>query len=130
MGTNLLWLDTPVIIGFAVYSLITGCLCFSLAEKKGYSGYFWTGLLLGVLGLLYVIGLPILNGTNARKSKEKRVQQDSVETVDIYEKNGTKHAVIKASRNNMAFECPFCSESLSTYVEVCPQCNANFHYQR
>lgn len=35
-----------------------GLLSRNLARKKGYTGYFWTGFFLLVLGLIYVAGLP------------------------------------------------------------------------
>lgn len=39
-------------------NLVSGLLAYTLAGKKGYTGYFWTGFLLGVPGLIYVAGLP------------------------------------------------------------------------
>ena len=41
-----------------VSQIITGVLCKKLARRKGYKGYFFTGFFLGILGLIYVIGLP------------------------------------------------------------------------
>lgn len=47
------------LLGGAAICLVTGFMAQRLASKKGYEGYFWTGFLLGVFGLLYVIGLPL-----------------------------------------------------------------------
>lgn len=38
--------------------IVDGMLCKRLAAKKGYTGYFFTGFFLGLLGLLYVHFLP------------------------------------------------------------------------
>lgn len=40
-------------------NLVYGVLCCKLAHKKGYTGYFWTGFFMGLLGLWYVMGLPL-----------------------------------------------------------------------
>ncbi len=45
-------------IWIAVMS-VCGVLCKKLAAKKGYTGYFWTGFFLQVIGLIYVVGLPM-----------------------------------------------------------------------
>lgn len=39
--------------------IISGVLSHNLAVKKGYTGYFWTGFFLSLLGLIYVVGLPM-----------------------------------------------------------------------
>ena len=44
----------PALIGLIIMGLITR----HLAAKKGYTGYFWTGFFLNVIGLIYVAGLP------------------------------------------------------------------------
>ena len=43
------------------FPILFGVLCRKLAGRKGYDGYFWTGFFLGMVGLLYVIGLPDMN---------------------------------------------------------------------
>ena len=48
----------PLLLVLLIPHMICGCLCGKLSRKKGYSGHFWTGFFLGILGLLYVIGLP------------------------------------------------------------------------
>jgi len=48
-------------VGFIVFLfqfILFGILTYKLAHRKGYSGYFWTGALLGLIGLIYVVGLP------------------------------------------------------------------------
>lgn len=60
-----------VLIVYALMGLITGLMSRKLAKKKGYRGYFWTGFLLSVLGLIYVAGLP--------EKKKKRRQYDDEE---------------------------------------------------
>ncbi len=47
----LLWLIARTIIGV---------LCYKMADKKGYTGYFGTGFFLGIIGFVYVIFLPDL----------------------------------------------------------------------
>ena len=48
-----------IVLGYAAISVIFGYLCRALAEHKGYSGYFVMGFLLWVVGLIYVVGLPL-----------------------------------------------------------------------
>ena len=36
-----------------------GILCKRLANHKGYTGYFWTGFFLTLVGLIYVAALPV-----------------------------------------------------------------------
>ena len=40
-------------------SVIYGIFTAKLAKKKGYRGYFFTGFFFTIIGLLYVIGLPL-----------------------------------------------------------------------
>ena len=40
-------------------SVIYGIFTAKLAAKKGYRGYFFTGFFFTIIGLLYVIGLPL-----------------------------------------------------------------------
>ena len=50
-----MWVYSLLFIG---QCFLSGALSSTLAAKKGYSGYFWTGFLLGIWGLIYVAGLP------------------------------------------------------------------------
>jgi hypothetical protein len=56
--TDYTWL---IIAGSVVVAFIFGALCLSLAEIKGYKAipHFWLGFFLNVIGLLYVVGLPV-----------------------------------------------------------------------
>ncbi len=47
-----------VLLVFFIINIVFAILCYKLAHKKGYTGYFFTGMFLGFLGFLYVIGLP------------------------------------------------------------------------
>lgn len=52
--TAIIQLLAPLLILSVPFGLLTR----NLAQKKGYTGYFWTGFLLLVIGLIYVAGLP------------------------------------------------------------------------
>ena len=47
------------LLGLALIAVIWGILTMKLAHHKGYRGYFWTGFFLGMVGLIYVVGLPL-----------------------------------------------------------------------
>ena len=42
-----------------VNSIVCGCLCTYLSLYKGRKLYFWVGFFCGVIGLIYVAGLPM-----------------------------------------------------------------------
>ncbi|MBS7301453.1 MAG: hypothetical protein MR219_07500 [Clostridiales bacterium] len=46
--------------------MLLGTLTHKLAVKKGYKGYFWT-----VIGLIYVVGLPVETTSPAPQNTEK-----------------------------------------------------------
>jgi hypothetical protein len=51
----------PMILMILLYlgiGVVTGLVARTLAQKKGYEGYFWTGFLLSTIGIIYVAGLP------------------------------------------------------------------------
>ena len=48
------------ILAWIITRTFIGVLCYKLAEKKGYTGYFLTGFFLGIIGFVYVICLPDL----------------------------------------------------------------------
>ena len=51
-----------VVLGILLMSnIIMGIFCCKLAHRKGYKGYFFTGFFFGMVGLVYVVGLPDLN---------------------------------------------------------------------
>ena len=40
-------------------AIIMGIFTSKLAKKKGYRGYFFTGFFFSMIGLIYVVGLPL-----------------------------------------------------------------------
>ncbi len=40
-------------------AIIMGIFTAKLAKKKGYRGYFFTGFFFNMIGLIYVVGLPL-----------------------------------------------------------------------
>ena len=40
-------------------AIIMGIFTAKLANKKGYRGYFFTGFFFSLIGLIYVVGLPL-----------------------------------------------------------------------
>lgn len=50
--------------------IVCGVLTHKLAHKKGYTGYFWTGFFFGLIGLIYVVGLPVEEEKNKYFMKE------------------------------------------------------------
>jgi uncharacterized membrane protein len=49
-----LWIIVPFIP-----AIISGIFTAKLAKKKGYRGYFFTGFFFSLIGLIYVVGLPL-----------------------------------------------------------------------
>lgn len=49
-----LWLFIVILM-----AAIMGFITHRLVGKKGYTGYFWTGFFLNIVGLIYVAGLPV-----------------------------------------------------------------------
>lgn len=62
-----------LLLGVAVFN---GILCSRLARYKGYRGYFFTGFFLGVIGLIYVVGLPDLNLRKDFRAVMKRMVEN------------------------------------------------------
>jgi len=62
-----------VVLVLLITPIIMGILCKKLAKHKGYTGYFWTGFFLGVIGLIYVVGLPDLNLKKDMRAVMKRL---------------------------------------------------------
>ena len=57
----------PLLISCVVFGIISHM----VAGKKGYSGYFWTGFFLLVIGAVYVAALPV--ATSRLSSDEQRL---------------------------------------------------------
>lgn len=60
LGVAVVFIYVAIIL---IHFIIMGVLCKKLAKKKGYRGYFWTGFFLSVIGLIYVVGLPVKKKT-------------------------------------------------------------------
>ena len=54
------------LLPFILAGVLLGTLTQKLAVKKGYKGYFWT-----VIGLIYVVGLPVETTSPAPQNTEK-----------------------------------------------------------
>jgi hypothetical protein len=54
--SNLWYLWVPVSF---IPCIIMGIFTAKLAKKKGYRGYFFTGFFFHVIGLIYMVGLPM-----------------------------------------------------------------------
>ena len=62
----------------ALFSILLACAFWGLvtrklAKRKGYRGYFWTGFFLWMIGLIYVVGLPL--SEEKRHADMKRLAQ-------------------------------------------------------
>ena len=58
----------------SLLTLILSHVVYGLVSRKlaGNEGYFWTGFLLGIIGLIYVAGLPV----NRRRSRRRYADDD------------------------------------------------------
>ena len=59
------------LLPFILAGVLLGTLTHKLAVKKGYKGYFWTGFFWTVVGLIYVVGLPVKTTSPAPQNTEK-----------------------------------------------------------
>lgn len=50
------WICCPLAL---IPMIILGIFTAKLAKKKGYKGYFFTGFFFNLVGLIYVVGLPL-----------------------------------------------------------------------
>lgn len=70
MMENMLMVMSAGVIGglliLLLGAIIMGILTHKLAGKKGWRGYFWTGFFLGIIGLIYVVGLPLKSDSPMR----------------------------------------------------------------
>lgn len=90
----------PVFFVLLVQAVIFGFLCQSLCEKKGHEGGFWIGFFFGILGLLYVVGLP--------------------------DKSGLKNIPTVIRRDSKP--CPYCGGELEGQYELCKHCRSPLSY--
>ncbi len=81
--------------------VITGMAAKRLAEKKGFDGYFWTGFLFSVVGLVYVAGLPDVRQTKelekALKEHEQRLHERTREMMAQEVQKAVQEALAKAA---------------------------------
>lgn len=101
-----------VVVVFAVFWLVCGFLSYDLHDRKGYSGGFLIGFLLGYIGLIYAAGLP--DATNKKivkndEGEEELVSEEEEEAVD-------------PENAPSADECPACFAKVSPEDEECPNC--------
>jgi hypothetical protein len=47
------------ITAYTLPMIVMGIFTAKLAHKKGYRGYFFTGFFFNLIGLIYVVGLPL-----------------------------------------------------------------------
>ena len=73
---NLLPIVIGVAVGLLISAVIWGILTMKQAHHKGYRGYFWTGFFLRMVGLIYVVGLPL--SEEARLEDMKKLVKISV----------------------------------------------------
>lgn len=59
IGANVLAVLMIWLLIVVCAAVIMGLITHRLAGKKGYTGYFWTGFFLNIVGLIYVAGLPV-----------------------------------------------------------------------
>lgn len=64
------------VLGLALVAVFWGILTMKQAHHKGYRGYFWTGFFLWMVGLIYVVGLPLSD--EKRLSDMKKLVQISI----------------------------------------------------
>lgn len=67
---NVLALLTTL-IPYLFFGICFGIVSYKVAGKKGYSGYFWTGFFLLVIGAVYVAALPV--ATSQLSADEQRL---------------------------------------------------------
>lgn len=84
------------LLSYLVILLISGGITGFIADKKGYSlyGYFFVGLVLGVLGIVLIYVLP----STPEKIEEKKLQS-------------------RAGR-----KCPMCAEVVKAEAQICRYC--------
>ncbi len=64
-----IWISLLALVPMIIYGILTA----KLAGKKGYRGYFFTGFFFNIIGLIYVVGLPL-----AREASGKVRRNDLV----------------------------------------------------
>ena len=141
---NLIMLPLQIIF-ILVLAVFTGVLSRMIAEKKGYEGYFWTGFLLSVVGLIYVAGLPLSEEMREREAMElirklreeagqagspTQTQPPAAPPVPAVERpretQRSEEKVVAVVRNGDTFHCPACGQAQRSSRKVCFKCGARF----
>lgn len=82
----------PLFLALFFTQIVTGVFCWKLAKRKGYKGYFFTGLFFGLIGLIYVVGLPNLKAEKNFKLAMKQMigLHDRLEMLEAGERDADR----------------------------------------
>lgn len=105
--------EIVILVIFIIFWLISGFLSMDLHNRKGYSGGFWVGFLLGFIGLIYSAGLPDI-------TNKKLIKDDHNETIII--SDDTNDLDDNLSNLAKTDECPNCFSKISEKDSECPNC--------
>lgn len=103
-----------ILVIFIVFWIISGILSMDLHSRKGYSGGFWVGFLLGYIGLIYSAGLPDV--------RNKKVVKDGKNETVIVSDEDNDEDEIDPENLPKKNECPNCFSKVSPTDNVCPNC--------
>ena len=103
-----------ILVIFIVFWIISGFLSMDLHSRKGYSGGFGVGFLLGYIGLIYSAGLPDVRN-------KKVVKDGKNETVIVSDEDDDEDEIDPANLPKKN-ECPNCFAKVSPGDSVCPNC--------
>ncbi len=112
---------------FSIHLLILILLGFwgkSIAERKGYSGFF--GFLVAFFGeILGILLLAVLPYSSSRKSTKK-----DIKAIRILRQNSDYKPDEYANVESTAYFCPHCFQEVKVYegynLYECPHCNGKF----
>ncbi len=91
--------------GVAIVNTLIGILCMGVAQEKGYSaGHFMYGLLLGIFGLLYCVGLP------------DKILRESIEALVANQSSSNK------SEKSQQWKCQKCGSLNDSSYMFCSRC--------
>ena len=122
-----------LIIAILVHAGICGLLSNDLANKKGYSGIgpFLIGFFLGILGLLYVAGLPLSPAeTQRRFAFLHTTALQNPSHPDTHSVSTTRSGYVPKVKPGPApakVTCPKCGEMQSAGTHYCVVCGTKLH---
>lgn len=105
---------------YAVIGVIFGNLTRRLAAHKGYYGYFWTGFFLNVIGLIYVVGLPL-----SPQEWERRMRPPTPRTLDTSPVFSARTDSAQQQPSANTASCPKCGAKNTTGNRKCWACDAD-----